>query len=219
MPSTKLAYWDIRGLAEPLRYILKYVGEEFEDIRYKVGDAPEYNRDDWFNVKFTLGLPFPNLPYYIDDEVQITNTNAIFKYLGRKYKLDGDTAKEKVDCDVGLEVVMDLRNGFVGICYSNAEKFKENRETYVKNATAKIAALDKFLGDKSFMAGSKLTVCDFHLYEMLDQHLVFEPSILNDFPKLTEYHQRFQELPGIKEYLKTGKVKATPLNNKMASFK
>uniref|UniRef100_A0A5K3G4N5 GST N-terminal domain-containing protein n=1 Tax=Mesocestoides corti TaxID=53468 RepID=A0A5K3G4N5_MESCO len=30
-----LAYWDIRGLCEAPRLLLRYLGEDFEDKRYK----------------------------------------------------------------------------------------------------------------------------------------------------------------------------------------
>ncbi len=32
-----LGYWDIRGLAEPIRYLLKYAGVKFNDKRYEFG--------------------------------------------------------------------------------------------------------------------------------------------------------------------------------------
>ncbi len=46
--------------------LLEYVGIEYENVMYKTGPAPDYDRSEWTKVKFTLGLDFPNLPYYID---------------------------------------------------------------------------------------------------------------------------------------------------------
>jgi len=57
-----LAYWPIRGLAEPVRLLFEYVGAEYEELKWT-------DRDAWFKEKFDLGLPCPNLPYLIDGEL------------------------------------------------------------------------------------------------------------------------------------------------------
>ena len=38
------------------------------------------------NEKFSLGLELPNLPYLLDDEVKLTETVAIMKYICAKWK-------------------------------------------------------------------------------------------------------------------------------------
>lgn len=38
--AQKLHYFNISGLAEPIRYILLYSGQQFEDIRYERQDWP-----------------------------------------------------------------------------------------------------------------------------------------------------------------------------------
>lgn len=82
-----LGYWCIRSRAQFLRNLLIYKGVEFEDKVYKLGPAPDFNFTDWLKEKFTLGLAFPNLPYFIDEDVRITQSLAILRYLGRKYDL------------------------------------------------------------------------------------------------------------------------------------
>ena len=37
-----------------------------------------------------------------------------------------------------------------------------------------------------------MTYPDFHLYEMLDQHLIFQPDILDHCPHLQRYHKDFR---------------------------
>jgi hypothetical protein len=80
-----LGYWNIRGLGAQCRYLLHYSGVEFEDKMYKYGPAPDFDRSDWFNEKETLGLDLPNLPYLIDDEIKLTETAAIMKYICAKW--------------------------------------------------------------------------------------------------------------------------------------
>ncbi|XP_019852503.1 PREDICTED: glutathione S-transferase Mu 3-like isoform X2 [Amphimedon queenslandica] len=83
----KLGYWMTRGLAQSIRLLLKYTGTEFENITYTRAEAPSFSTEEWTSVKHTLGLPFPNIPYLIDRDIKITQSNAILAYLGCKYNL------------------------------------------------------------------------------------------------------------------------------------
>merc|ERR1711935_690279 len=118
MAAITLAYWDIRGLANPIRMLLEYSGANYTDKRYNCGDAPGFDLSDWTNVKFKLGLDFPNLPYLIDGNIKVTQSNAILRYLGRKFGLDGKTEADKVRVDMMCDNAMDFRNGFVGLSYN-----------------------------------------------------------------------------------------------------
>jgi glutathione S-transferase len=50
-----------------------------------MGPAPDFNADEWFNVKFTLGLDLPNLPYFIDGDINLTEHVPILRQICRKY--------------------------------------------------------------------------------------------------------------------------------------
>merc|ERR1711936_719402 len=80
-----------------------------------------------------------------------------------------------------FHITMDFRNGFVRLCYGSG--FEENKAGYIEGAKKKLETFEAFLGDKPFFAGDKLTVCDFHMYEMLDCHQILAPSILDACPK------------------------------------
>ena len=63
MSETKpiLGYWDARGLGQAIRLLLTYAGVDFIDKRYTVGPPPNYDRSQWLNDKYNLGLDFPNV--------------------------------------------------------------------------------------------------------------------------------------------------------------
>lgn len=67
-----------------------------------------FNSDNFFPLQ---------LPYYIDGDVKITQSNAILRYLGRKHDMCGKTEEEKIRVDILENQSMDFRNGFVRLCY------------------------------------------------------------------------------------------------------
>ena len=71
-----LCYWDIRGLAQPIRLLLVHTGTDFQDKMLSCGPAPGFDKSCWFDNKYSLGLDFPNLPYYMEKNVIIFLSNA-----------------------------------------------------------------------------------------------------------------------------------------------
>uniref|UniRef100_A0A8C0KAS8 Glutathione S-transferase mu 3 n=1 Tax=Canis lupus dingo TaxID=286419 RepID=A0A8C0KAS8_CANLU len=55
-----LGYWDIRGLAHAIRMLLEFTDTCYEERRYTCGEAPDYDKSQWLDVKFKLDLDFPN---------------------------------------------------------------------------------------------------------------------------------------------------------------
>ncbi|XP_030589296.1 glutathione S-transferase Mu 3-like [Archocentrus centrarchus] len=210
-----LAYWDIRGLAQPARLLLEYTGEEYEDKHYTCGDAPNYDKTCWTSVKDKLGLDFPNLPYLLDGDRKITQSNAIMRYIARKHNMCGETEDEKVRVDIMENQSMDFRNGFVRMCYTN---FDEMKPEYLKTLPSTLKQFSDFLGNRKWFAGDKITFVDFIMYELLDQHVAFEPKCLDNFKNLKELLNRFEALERIAAYMKSPRFMKTPINNKMAKF-
>ena len=64
--------------ATPTKMALAYAGEDYKDIVYNFA-ATEGADDHWGSQKFNLDLAFPNLPWYIDDNVKLTQSNAIVR--------------------------------------------------------------------------------------------------------------------------------------------
>lgn len=217
MGKPELAYWDIRGLAQPIRFLLEYTGTEFTDTQFVVkGEAPNWDRSHWLDVKFTKGLAFPNLPYYIDGDVKLTQTHAIMRYIARKHNLCGTTDEERYRCDLMTEQCMDLRNGWVRLCYGTWEKAKDS---YLAELPDKLKSFEDFLGpEEPWFAGKNITFVDFHMYELLVQHSKWAPEVLAQCKNLSAFVKRFEELPQIKAYMDSSRYVNLPMNNRMAYF-
>ena len=177
-------------------------------------------RSCWMDVKFKKGLDFPNLPYLLDGEMKLTQTNAILRYLGRKYDLEGKTETDKGRVDMMLDNAMEFRNGFVGICYPHHSpnvKFEDKKEKYLQKLESKLEVFCKFLGNRPFFAADYVTVVDFHMYEMLYSHEKLAPELMKKFPTLLAFITRMEALPRISDFLKSDRS-PKPMNNRMADF-
>eukprot|EP01098_Paradermamoeba_levis_P002026 TRINITY_DN1235_c0_g1_i1.p1 TRINITY_DN1235_c0_g1~~TRINITY_DN1235_c0_g1_i1.p1 ORF type:complete len:253 (+),score=66.79 TRINITY_DN1235_c0_g1_i1:94-759(+) len=213
-----IAYWAIRGLAQPIRLLLEYAGADYEDKKYTQGDGPEYSRQEWLDDKEKLGLDFPNLPYFIDGNLRITQSNAILRHLARKHNLYGKTHEDQARIDMLLDQAMDLRNAFVRVIYGS--NFDQNVVQHLSQTAPRFfASFEKYLGDKNFFLGSEVTVADFHLYEMFDQHRLLEPTSLDAFPHISAFVKRFAALPKIAQYLASDRCIVHPVNNKTGAWK
>ncbi|GAB1287994.1 Glutathione S-transferase Mu 5 [Apodemus speciosus] len=228
--SMVLGYWDIRGLAHAIRMLLEFTDTSYEEKRYTCGEAPDYDRSQWLDVKFKLDLDFPNvggfggvgrreglqLPYLMDGKNKITQSNAILRYIARKHNMCGDTEEEKIRVDIMENQIMDFRMQLVRLCYnSNHENLKPQ---YLEQLPAQLRQFSLFLGKFTWFAGEKLTFVDFLTYDVLDQNRMFEPKCLDEFPNLKAFMCRFEALEKIAAFLQSDRFFKMPINNKMAKW-
>ncbi|KAM9752640.1 glutathione S-transferase Mu 1-like [Menidia menidia] len=208
-------YWDIRGLGQYIRLMLEYTGSKYDNKVYVCGEAPNYDKSCWFNVKFKLGLDFPNLPYLVDGDRKIVQSNAIMRYLGRKHNLCGETEDEKVRVDMLENQIVDVRTAFIRMCYTDFDTIKPE---YLKTLPGVLKQFSDFMGNRKWFAGDKLTFIDFTAYELLDQLRLFHPPCLNEFKNLKDFMDRFEGLEKISAYMKSGRYIKGPVHNRMAKW-
>ena len=112
MSAIKVGYWDIRGLVEPIHMYLSY-----KDIPYEKTSYTFQNMGKWGEDKQNLGIEFANIPYIIDGDVKMTQSNCILKYLELKYGsfCTGDAAHD-IKLDMMLETVNDVRIPLLMVC-------------------------------------------------------------------------------------------------------
>uniref|UniRef100_A0A803TZQ0 Glutathione S-transferase n=1 Tax=Anolis carolinensis TaxID=28377 RepID=A0A803TZQ0_ANOCA len=211
-----LGYWDIRGLAHAIRLLLEYTETQFEDKQYSPGEAPDFDKSQWTSVKEDLGLDFPNLPYLIDGERKITQSNAILRYLARKHKMCGETEEEIIRMDILENQLMDFRMQLARICYS--PDFEKLKPEYIKQLPEKLKRFSQFLGDRKWFLGDKITYVDFLAYDILDLHQMFQPKCLDQFKNLKDFLDRFEALEKISAYIKSSRFLRTPLYGRNATW-
>lgn len=155
-----LGYWPAPGKAQVSRYLLELAGEEYNDVRYT-------NAADWFGRdKFALGLEFPNLPYILDGDVKLTESETIFEYLIHRLKKTELLGKEADKFHVHL-----LRNLISDIgtkLYILTTKEGEEKTKYLNEQIApKFKYIHTFLGTKEYLVGY-FTAADIYLFGSLN---------------------------------------------------
>ena len=90
---------------------MKYSNIDYELVEYEQGDGPDFSKEAWFSEKHNLGFDFPNLPYLIDGDFKLTETQAIHKYLAAKCQpeLLGEDVEHKAYIDMLANVIYDLK--------------------------------------------------------------------------------------------------------------
>lgn len=186
------------------------------------------DNSDWFNKKPALfeRHPLINLPYLIDGETIVTQSNSCLSYVGRKYNMYGSTFEENILCDTLLCEVFDLRNKVVGFAYSSKGSNKDDAVTFLESTNFNLNKLNVFksksLSD-SYLVGNSATAPDFHLYEMIDQLKIIarvhdiSDIIETSYPALSKFYSSFAALPQNQKYLSSSLAKL-PMNNVMASL-
>ena len=81
-----LGYWNIRGMAQQIRFLLVHLDVKFIEHLYN-----EAEQEEWEQQKNSLGLEKPSLPYLIDERpgsdetVSLVGIIEILKYIAARY--------------------------------------------------------------------------------------------------------------------------------------
>nr|VZI01082.1 unnamed protein product [Spirometra erinaceieuropaei] len=212
-----LGYWKIRGLAQAIRLLFHYLGQEYVEELYEAGGPPDFSREPWLKHKFNKGLDFPNLPYLVDDGFKITQSGAILEYVADKHGMLPTSAKERAVLHMLQNELSDFRASYARLVYN--PDFSKLKQGFLDELPQKLRLWSNYLGDKQWLTGDKIQYPDFNLYDFLDALRNLEPSCLKDFPNLQRYMERFEDLDKIKEFQKSDAYIARPFNNTVAAWR
>ncbi|CAK4672132.1 hypothetical protein LEN26_017312 [Aphanomyces euteiches] len=216
----ELGYWALRGLGEAIRLLLVYTKTPFTDKLYEVhGEPGNWDKSEWLSVKFTLGMEFPNLPYYIDEDIKLTESNAILSYIASKHDLIGRTPMEQARCAQLRDIALVLRDGWTRTFYAtNIEPTLDIFKT--KFLPAKLEPLNSYKAKHEWFSGDSLTYVDFTYFELFDELNKYDAALLKPYPALCDFVDKFETMsPHLNAYIKSDKHANLPVNNKMAWFR
>lgn len=208
-----LGYWGYRGFGQQIRLLLEHTGTEFEDRKF--------SGDDWFEVKYKMGFDFPNLPFYVDGDVKLTQPIAIMRHVCRNHgdaSLLGKSEVERRRIDQLQEQCNDFRMIFCeSICYN--PHFEQIKEDFCsRHLPPMLAAYENFISSSEWFAGASLTYIDFVMYELLDWIRLFDQDAFAKNPHLAKFMERFETLPRVEAYMKSERFMKWPVFDQNASW-
>lgn len=238
-PRITTGYWKCRGLGAPVRMMCCYVNSPgWEDKQYEVRAKQNgsWLCREWDVDKKELAAhnPLLTLPYVKNQnngEV-VSQSNAVYLYLGRVFELNGRDAQERTSNEQILFYSHNIALTTIDLVYP----FKVHKEkgTFVEalapyfnqQIPEHYRKLEQLLkngkSSPTFLVGPQPCTCDFHVWEMLDQTQAmaeqyhYDPP-LRDFELLTDYYERFRKLERLQRYFES-EASRFPIHNKMAYY-
>ena len=200
MNSLKLTYFDFSGgRAEPARLAMHIGGIPFEDYRFAPSDFAQVRQSTPLNQVPTLHV----------NEVQVTQSDAITRYVGKLAGLYPEDGFQALLCDEVMGALEDI-NIKIGATFGmKGEEQKNAREALAADALPRYLRwlqnqLESHGG--AFMADNRLTIADLKAFGILRwlssgklEHI--SSDLLETVaPKLNDYMTRIAKLPAIAEY-------------------
>ncbi len=154
MPNYKLTYFDFDGgRGEPIRIALHAAGIEFEDERLSFPEFGEARGKLRFNAVPVLEI----------DGAQITQSNAISRYIGKMAGLYPTDDLQALYCDEVLESLEDLNNHIVQTIGLEGDELQQARQELANGRMPVfLKGLDSLLtrGGGEYFADGRLTIAD-----------------------------------------------------------
>ncbi|XP_038222282.1 glutathione S-transferase 2-like isoform X3 [Zerene cesonia] len=195
MPKVVFKYFEAKAVGEPIRLLLAYGGQEFEDQRIPFAQ--------WPSVKPTT--PFGQMPVLEIDGKQYAQSLAIARYLGRKYGVAGDNAEEEFEIDQMVDYINETRTKAVVIHYEQDAELKEKK--HAENAKNVYPVFFKKLDEvikknNGHIAAGKLTWADFIFAGLFDYFklILRVPDLEKQYPSFQQVVDAVYTIPNVKAF-------------------
>lgn len=200
MPQLKLSYFNFHGgRGEPARLAMAIGGIAFEDHRFAF---PEF-------AEFRKTTPFNQVPVLHVDGIQVTQSDAITRYVGKLANLYPTDPLQALLCDEVLSVVEDATVRLSPSFRMTGEVQKEARLALVNGSMPMYLQwlqAQLLARGGAYFADQRLTIADLKVFVdvrgLNSGNLDHVPIDLVEqvAPALNAHMRRLAELPAIKAY-------------------
>jgi glutathione S-transferase len=175
-PLPKLTYFDVRGLAETVRYMFAVAKQPYEDERLSISLDFKDGKPDFSTIKRPefdeakaagkLDAGCGKVPILtVNGKDQFGQSKAIERYLARKLGLGGSSDEEFSQIDAVAETVRDIKDN-----YQKAKGEPETKEKFfAEDMPGAMALLEKSLpaGSGPWLIGSSISYADITVYNFV----------------------------------------------------
>jgi glutathione S-transferase len=196
----KLSYFDFNGgRGEPVRITFHAAGIEFEDDRLSFQEFGAMRQSTRFN----------SLPVLEIDGEQVTQTNAMLRYVGKLGGLYPDDGMQALYCDEVMGAVEDLSHHIGRTIGLQGDELREAREKLAEGwLPTFLRGLDGLLsrGGGQYFVDNRLSVADLKVFVqtgwLLSGALDHVPKDLVQrvAPGLVKHHERIKADPRVVAY-------------------
>ena len=113
-----LYYFEGRGLADQIRWLLAYTGTSFKQRAVNT-------RSKFVALMGSGLLSFDQMPLLQIDGLNLVQSQAIVRYVGRRAGLQGKTPQEEAEVDMVAEAIRDCLGMLVGMPFKRADSTEE----------------------------------------------------------------------------------------------
>nr|QUF59412.1 glutathione S-transferase GSTS8-4 [Brachionus angularis] len=201
MINYRLVYFNARGRAEVIRYILAYADQKYEDFRVNESDWQVYKSKTLFGKLPVLEISDGSAT------VQLAQSLAIARFLAAQYGLVGTTELEKARADMIGEQLADVLNMYNLVRFeTNPELKAKNESLFFRETLPYYASLFEkmFEAQKTtFVAADILTWADFAFAAFWDLIGDKKDPIFETCEICKTMVSKVENLPQIKEWKRT----------------
>jgi len=204
MPHYKLTYFDIMGLAEPIRLMFAQAGVEYENVMIPDED------DDPTWEKLKPNTPHGQLPILeVDGGKVLAQSLTISNYLAKKLGFNGKDEWESAKAEELVQAMNDVRQEVRTWRKEQDEKKKAEiakkleHDVIIPYCDRHEKLLEK--NGSGYFVGSNITQADFHIFHTMqwwqNNHLFADA--FKSHPKIAAFVEKFGNLPNIKKWIET----------------
>jgi glutathione S-transferase len=198
----QLFYWNIRGLGSFICMAFAAANKDYQLHEYTGETSNEWFGKDKLNLPMTL----PNLPYLKDDQLYISEHDAIFRHVFRKYKPEflGDSLNEQAEIDQFISFWVKLNLKIREYCYRDESKEAqaEDKSKFLeqfKNVLERVDARLANNGNK-FLIGNKFSAADIFLFETFWMMKVIDPNVEKVYININKVSENIEGMEWFKNY-------------------
>ena len=198
MSKLKITYFDVNGgRAQPIRLALYLGGIEFDDDRFPYSQFSEVRKN----------TPLQQVPVLTINGRQVTQSNAITRYVGKLTGLYSEDDLNALLCDELMDSVEDVTSRIVTTFGLEGDELKTARTNLLEYyLVPHLSWLAKKLGENDYFIENRITIADLKvlshiswltsgMLEYIDKQLVE-----SDYPSLYQHSKRLLEHSKIAEY-------------------
>ncbi|CAG7734753.1 unnamed protein product [Allacma fusca] len=184
MPTYKLTYFDMKGLAEPIRLLFAYAKVPYEDIRLPYnptgpGIAPEIKQK----------LPFGHVPVLEFEGITLSQSATIGRFLAGRFNLLGSNDVEAAKIDEINDALRDFAESWRALHFAKEDEAKATALKNIQEVTTPkyLGRLNEMLEDNggAFFIGNGTSWADLLVFNFITYlNQLYGMDLARNYPAL-----------------------------------